>query len=163
MRFERRALLPVWHESASALSKRHFKPKRMSSRATSPKFRARYILIPSVASLGLAGYLLSHPPSPNTKLALSYPEDPLSLLDPDVLSDTPLHLQRASATALLQSYIVYLTSSFPALVDVAPSLFHHIESVRDNVPLLGRGFWYIALGSMRHTFFAKVQIVSLCF
>lgn len=68
--------------------------------------------------------------------------DPLSLLDPNELASSSAHLVDLPLSQLLRAYIVFLASSSPLLVDIAPPTIEKLEWLRDNLPLgLGRPLW----------------------
>jgi hypothetical protein len=68
--------------------------------------------------------------------------DPLSILDPEELASSTAHLVELPLNQLMRAYIVFLASSSPTLVDIAPSTIHALEWLRDILPFgLGKPLW----------------------
>lgn len=138
-----------------------------STRQASPRagFPVRKTSLAALAAAGLGfSYLVytDHKDSPNpagiatqnvrfrrrippslqtTGIQESQTRDPLSILDPQELSSSSAHLVDLPISQLIRAYIVFLASSSPTLVDLAPPTIEKLEWARDNVPLLGKPLW----------------------
>lgn len=71
------------------------------------------------------------------------PKDPLSILDPDELASSTAHLVELPLSQLIRAYIVFLASSSPLLVDIAPPTIEKIEWLKEKVPFIGKPMWSI--------------------
>lgn len=82
------------------------------------------------------------PESQLYKQGLTTDIDPLSILDPDELSSSTAHLVDLPLSQLIRAYIVFLASSSPFLVDIAPPTITKLEWLRENLPFgVGKPFW----------------------
>ncbi|GAA6003875.1 hypothetical protein JCM10207_006447 [Rhodosporidiobolus poonsookiae] len=82
------------------------------------------------------------------------PNDPLSALDPALLSRTTAHLTGASLPDLLRQYVVYAVSGQPLLVESAPWIVGKLQWAKDNVPLLGPAVWAVFAVGVNNTFYS---------
>lgn len=82
-------------------------------------------------------------------------DGPLSKLDPGRLATCDSNLKSLSFGQLFRSYSVYLACGSSLLVNIAPTIVDTLESMRDNVPLIGPLVWHPFIFLMRHTFFQQ--------
>lgn len=85
----------------------------------------------------------SIPQSLSSESESSIPKDPLSILDPDELASSTAHLVELPLSQLMRAYIVFLASSSPLLVDLAPPAIEKIEWLKENVPFIGKPLWSV--------------------
>lgn len=82
------------------------------------------------------------PHSPTSTVTNGSSKDPLSILDPAELASSTAHLIDLPLSQLMRAYIVFLASSSPFLVDIAPATIEKFEWLRENLPFgLGRPLW----------------------
>ncbi|GAA6038387.1 hypothetical protein JCM8097_007623 [Rhodosporidiobolus ruineniae] len=80
-------------------------------------------------------------------------KDPLSTLDPALLSRTTAHLTSASLPDLLRAWLVYAVSGQSLLVESAPWIVGKLQWAKDNVPILGEAVWSIFAVGVNNTFY----------
>lgn len=83
----------------------------------------------------------SIPQAANADSEPSIPNDPLSILDPDELASSTAHLVELPLSQLIRAYMVFLASSSPTLVDIAPPTIEKIEWLKEKVPFIGKPLW----------------------
>lgn len=81
--------------------------------------------------------------SSDEKTSVTNKKDPLSILSPDELASSTTHLVELPLSQLFRAYIVFLASSSPFLVDIAPVTIEKIEWLKENVPFIGKPLWSV--------------------
>ena len=137
------------HRSRSAVLQRI----RHSTTTANPRSWSNAGIFGAGVAVGAGAFwlLLANPPASPEGTIFKRNADPLSILDPDALANSTAHLRQMSTPDLLRSYIVYLMSSSPTLVDYSPGIIHALDSFRNSVPILGDAAWAI------------MRFVSICF
>lgn len=81
-------------------------------------------------------------PRPATSTVSNTTKDSLLILDPAELAASTAHLVDLPLSQLMRAYIVFLASSSPFLVDIAPATIEKAEWLRENLPFgLGKPIW----------------------